>query len=554
LSAVLLIALVGCEAEVQPPASRGAAQPAPWFEDVTDQWGLDFTPEVNDLERYFMPLINGAGVAIFDFDNDGRLDLYFLEQAGPTSKSTNRLYRQKPGGGFEDVTAGSGLDIKGYSNGVAVGDYDNDGWQDVLVTQYPGAKLLRNRGDGTFEDVTKPAGIDDPLWATSASFFDYDRDGWLDLFVANYVDYDPAKNCLGPSGKPDYCAPRDFAPTTSKLYHNRGDGGFEDVSESSGIAEANGAGLGVVAADFTGDGWIDLFVANDALPNHLWVNQRNGKFVDEALLRGVAVSAGGAAEGNMGIVYNDFDGDGLLDLFVTHLAREKHTLWKQQKPGLFVDRTAPSHVAGPGMRGTGFGVIGEDFDHDGNVDFAIVNGQVVAGEPRDEPRLGSHWSRYGEKNHLFANDGQGGFRNVSETTPAFCGMYGVWRGLACGDLDGDGDLELVATGAGQRPRIFRNVAAKRGHWLIVRPLNVQGQTAYGAEVTVTVAGRKLVRRVQSDGSYQSANSPEAHFGLGSATIASAIDVLWPDGARELFGEVRADQRITLQQGEGRGVP
>ncbi len=369
-----------------------------WFRDDTDRAGLAFVHDAGDLNRYAMPQIVGSGAALFDCDGDGRLDIYLLTNGGPKSASVNRLYKNMPDGTFQDVTAGSGLGIAGHSMGVAIGDVNNDGLPDVLVTQYGGIKLFLNRGGGKFADVTEAAGLVNPLWATSANFFDYDRDGWLDLVVVNYLDYDPSWPCTATNGAKDYCAPSVFRGTVTRLFHNRGLAGaggtadmpavrFADVTVPAGLAKAPGPGLGVYCADFDGDGWPDIFVANDGKPNHLWINQHNGTFSEEAVARGVAVGVMGQAEGNMGVAIGDVNNDGLFDLYVSHLAWEHNTLWLQgPKRGVFRDRTARAGLLTAAWRGTGFGTLMADFDHDGWLDIAVVNGRVARETPTPNPR------------------------------------------------------------------------------------------------------------------------------------------------------------------------
>ena len=529
----------------------------PWFEDVTEDWGIDFVQNPGSMERYPMPQINGTGVAVFDCDGDGRLDLYLLNGLADT-EHPNRLFRQRQRGKFEDATVGSGLEGNGICTGVAVGDVNNDGLPDVLLNYADKAELFLNQGGGKFQDISKVAGIDNPWWGTSATFFDYDRDGWLDLFVGNYVQQEvPARECKNPDGEIDYCPPFLFAGTPGKLFHNlgrdkEGNVRFEDVTEAAHIGQP-GPALGVLAADFTGDGWPDVLVANDAKPNHLWVNQQNGTFADEALVRGVALSALGKPEGNMGIAYSDADGDGLPDLFITHLGREQHTLWRQKPRGMFVDHTGPSQIAAQAaMRGTGFGTIMEDFDHDGDVDVAIVNGRVVKDKPANAAELGPHFAQYAETNHLFENDGTGKFRNVSAQTPAFCGTPGIYRGLASGDLNGDGAVDLVVTGINGKARVLQNIAGDRGHWLQVRALTPElKRDAFGAEITVRAGDKQWIRRIQSDGSYQSASSPIAHVGLGEQSQFDGIDILWPDGTQESFPGGEANRVIACRKGEGK---
>jgi hypothetical protein len=573
---VLLAGLVlGCGSSVsnQPAA---APAPPPWFQDVTEESGLRFTHDAGPLTDYFMPQIMGSGAALFDFDNDGLLDIYLLQNGGPKG-AKNRLYRQTPGGTFKDVSAGSGLDVAGYHMGVAVGDVNNDGWPDVLVTGYQGIRLFLNNGDGTFTDRTRESGLENALWGGSAGFVDYDRDGWLDLVVVNYVAYDPARKCDGTSGGRDYCGPNVFPGTVTKLFRNlgriqasrdtspkrqRGDipprpeapaVRFEDVTVASGLGRKPGPGLGVVCADFNGDGWPDIFVANDGLPNHLWINQRNGTFQEEAEARGLAFNGVGMAGGSMGVAVGDIDGDGLFDVFVTHLTNETHTLWQQRPRGLFRDRTVAAGVTASRWRGTGFGTVLADFNHDGALDLALVNGRVLRGPENVADGLDPFWVPYAERNQLFANDGSGRFRDLSPTDP-FGQSLGVSRGLACGDVDGDGAPDLLVTTAGGPARLYRNVAPKEGHWLLVRALDpALDRDAYGAVVTVHAGGRRWVGLVNPGSSYLCSNDPRAHFGLGAAEKVDSIGVRWPDGdsAEEVFPGGAADRVVVLRRGEGK---
>jgi hypothetical protein len=476
---------------------------------------------------------------------------------------------QLPDGHFQDVSAGSGLDIAGYNMGVAVGDVNNDGWPDVLVTQYGGVRLFLNNGNGSFTDVTRQAGLDNPGWGTSAAFVDYDRDGWLDLVVVNYLDYDPTWPCRGPHGGQDYCAPRTFHGRVSRLFHNLGrlrggDDGitpvagvrFEDVTEASGLGRVPGPGLGVYCADFDGDGWPDIFIANDGQPGRLWVNQRDGTFKEEAAQRGLGYDRMSRAQAGMGVAVGDVDGDGLFDVFVTHLAEETHTLWRQGPRGLFQDQTAGAGLLRAAWRGTGFGTLLADFDHDGAPDLALVNGRVAARAEVDDQSLGPFWSRYGDRNQLFVNDGRGNFRDISAQNGPFCGRFNVARGLVRGDVDGDGAQDLLVTTIGGPARLFRNVAPKRGHWLLVRAFDPSlRRDALGAEVRVRAGGRTRLGLLQPSESYLCSSEPRAHFGLGSAERVDAVEIVWPDGSREAFrgaaGEgFAADQRLELRKGEG----
>jgi hypothetical protein len=531
-----------------------------WFEDVTEQVGLHFVHDPGPTGTYFMPQSMGSGCA-FIVDGDGTLYVYLLQGAGPDSKSVNRLYRKMPDGKFSDVTEGSGLGVPGYNVGVAVADVNNDGLPDVLVTQYGGVKLFLNLGGGHFEDVTAEAGLSNPLWSASAAFLDFDRDGWLDLVVVNYLDYDPRKDCLSPEGAQDFCGPTMFRGTCSKLFHNIGpqpakDGKpaarvrFEDVSFASGIGRLAGPGLGVACADFDGDGWPDIFVANDGQPNRLWINQHDGTFVDEAVSRNLAYNAMGNAYAGMGVAVGDLTNGGMLDLFVTHLGSETHTLWRQGPRGRFRDLTVECGLASPRWRGTGFGTLAADFNLDGALDLAVVNGRVVRGGPARGSGLG-FWETYAERNQLFVNDRDGKFRDISPSNKAFCGTWNVARGLACADFDGDGAPDLLVTTVGGPARLLRNVAPDRGHWLKVRALDPKlKRDAYGAEVRVRCGKQDWLRLINPVESYLSGGLPIAHFGLGAAVRVDSIEVTWPDGTREAFAGGAADRLVELRKGEG----
>ena len=419
--------------------------------------------------------------------------------------------------------------------------------------------MFLNLGGGKFRDDAE-AGIDNPVWGTSACFFDYDRDGWLDLVVVNYVDFNPAKWCGSRDGKQDYCHPNVFGPLVPRLYHNltgrraKRDGTsgvrFEDVTVSSGLAAAPGAGLGVICADLNGDHWPDIFLANDNQLNRLWINRRDGTFGEEALLRGVALNGMGQAPGNMGVALGDVDGDGRFDLFVTHLTDELNTLWRQHRPGC--SGTTLARQAWPPRGGaTGFGTVLADFDHDGSLDLAIANGRVA----RDLGGAGRRivWDRYAERNQLFANDGAGRFRDISHENDPFCGTGAVARGLAWGDYDGDGAVDLLVTTIAGPARLYRNVVPGRGHWLMIRLLDPAhgGRDAYGAEVSVQAGQRRWLGMVNPGQSYLCSGDPRVHFGLGRADRVDALHVVWPDGAEESFPGTAVDRVLTLRKGEGK---
>jgi len=558
----LLVALPACSAPVAD--SPVVEEPSVHlFEDVTDRLGIDFVHDPGPASRYQLPAIMGSGAAFLDANNDGRLDIYLVQNAGPDSTSRNKLLLQDSDGRFQDASARSGLDLAGYGMGVAVGDVDNDGWVDVYVAQYGGGRLFRNRASPVgrwlgFEDVTDTCGVAQPRWGSSCCFVDFDRDGWLDLLVVNYVDYDPSRVCLGSAGKQDFCHPAVFAGSAARLFRNRGRSaqgqwlGYEDVTVRSGLAAAPSAGLGVAVADFDGDGWLDLLVANDARPNHLWINNRNGSFREEAVRRGLAFNLLGQPQANMGVALGDVDGDGLLDVFITHLTEESHVLWRQQSPGQYRDSTAASGLASPRWRGTGFGTVLADFDLDGWLDLAIVNGRVSRGKPQGTHQS-AFWQAYAERNQLFLNEGQGQFRDISGKDP-FCRDPGLGRALCWGDFDNDGAIDLLVSHVAGRARLYRNTAPRRGRWLLLRLIDpALKRDAYGARVTARAGSRRWVGLVCPGQSYQSSGDPRVHLGLGAIDALDELRIDWPDGLSERFPSPALDRHVTLERGTGKKV-
>lgn len=558
----LLLGLAACRpasltdpsTEQKPGAPDGSPQ---WFEDVTDSAGLTFTHECGPTGKYFMPQAVYGGGAMFDADGDGRLDILLLQGAGPNTGVGNRFYLQTPDGKFRDASAGSGLEFDGYNMGAAVGDVDNDGRPDVVITRYTGTRLLRNEGGGKFKDITEAAGIANPQWGTSAAFIDYDRDGRLDLMVINYIDYDPSWPCNSPDGSRDFCGPRSFPGTIPRLFRNLGPAEgkpvrYSDVTVPAGLATKAAPGLGVYAADLTGDGWPDFLVANDGTPNHLWVNQKDGTFKNEAMSRGVALTGNGQPMANMGIAIGDYDGDGLIDVFITHLGSETHTLWRQFPVGFFRDRTQDSRVTKTQWRGTGFGAVGADFDRDGWTDIAFVNGKVYRGtEPPGAGHLPEFWRVYAERNQLLRNAGGGKFDDISESNRAFCSTPNVARGLAIGDFDNDGRPDLLVTPINDRARLYRNVSPG-GRWLGVRVTDPRygGRDAYGATVRVTAGGRTQTQVVQPAHSYLCSSDPRLLFGLGDAASVDRIEVTWLDGKQERWPGGPPDRWIEIRSGQG----
>ncbi len=499
-----------------------------------------------------MPEVIGSGCALFDCDNDGDLDAYFvncgLHVGSSQDAHPNRLYVQDDAGRFADATAESGLGDTGYGMGVAVGDYDNDGDADVYVMNYGPDALYRNNGDGTFSNVTASAGIDNKRWACSAAFVDFDLDGFLDLFVANYVDYPKPVACTDDAGRPEYCGPEAFPGTADVLYRNNGDGTFADVSAASGIDAVAGKGLGVVCDDFDGDGRPEIYVANDGEANFLWLNNGDGTFTESAMIRGAALNAMANPEASMGVTAGDVDGDGDLDLFMTHLVNESNTMYVNDGNGRFDDVTGRSGIGAMSFPFTGFGTAFLDFDSDGFLDLIVGNGRVKRGPRLPESDPNHPLAAYAEPNHLYQNDGTGRFQEVSDRAPALRRPAHVSRGLAIGDVDRDGDVDVLVSNCGGPAQLFRNDVDSANHWLIVRAIDPGlRRDAIGARITIAANGRQMVRTISAGYSYASASPPFAHFGLGAAPGVESIEIRWPGGEVQTFPGERAGQMITLER-------
>jgi predicted nucleotidyltransferase len=534
--------------------STRAAEPL--FVEVASQVGLEFTHDTGATGEYYMPEVMGAGLALFDYDGDGDLDVFFVQSGNigttkrPGPAPSHGLFRNDLTSGgklrFTNVTARSGIVLHGYGMGAATGDYDGDGDLDLFITSFGPETLYRNNGDGTFADVTKEAGVTDELWSTSAAFVDYDKDGDLDLFVANYVDFTLPGNkpCADPVGARDYCSPRVYHPVPDRLYRNNGNGTFTNVSEPAGIIKADGAGLGVSTGDYNGDGWLDLYVANDATPNQLWINRRNGTFADEGMISGSAVNATGNPEGSMGIGSGDFDADGDEDLFVTNIIGETFVLYENDGRGNFEDVRARVGLGRPTAASTGFGTDWLDYDNDGRLDLFITNGAVnIIETQRGQP------TPFRMKNQLFHNRGDGSFEETTGAAGPSFAREEIGRGAAFGDIDNDGDIDVLVSNNGGPPRLLLNQASASNKSLQVR-LQQPGanRLAFGAWVGVERTGKKtLWRRVKSDGSYLSANDTRLHFGLGETTKVDAVVVQWPDGERERFTEIKSPGLMMLQR-------
>jgi enediyne biosynthesis protein E4 len=555
------------------PSPSVQSQPAtaspPLFEETTVAAGLTFQHWCGDSGKYFFPEVNGSGVALLDYDRDGKLDIFVVQgmpmiaakdRPIPAGASpTSRLFRQVGPGHFTDVTSAAGLeDPLPFGTGIAVGDVNNDGWPDLYVSKYGSDRLFINRS-GKFEDITTAAGIDNPRWGTSACFFDYDRDGWLDLFVANYVDYFPSQRCVTTSGLEDYCNPQRFNNVPAKLFRNvsgesSGQVRFRDVSFETGIDGKSGAGFGVLPADFSGDGWVDLYVANDMTANFLWVNNHGTGFRDEAVQVGAAYDAVGRPQANMGIASGDVDGDGRSDLFITHINGEYSTLYLQVQDGIFEDRTSAAGLAVATFNSTGFGTALADLDLDGDLDLLMGNGRVlrpVGVLPSAEQT--NIWRAYAQSNKLFLNRSDGVFTEVASVQDGFLAVPRVTRALATGDIDDDGDLDLVTTEVNGPARLFLNVAQRRGNWLLVRAVDPRygERDSYDSTVTVFAENKRWWRAINPASSYLASNDPRAHFGLGAAVKYDRIEVRWFDGQTETFAGGPANKSRTLRRGEGK---
>jgi hypothetical protein len=538
-----------------------SASPETWFTDVTADRGIALTTSLWPDGHFLVPEITSGGVALFDYDNDGDLDIYQVCHPAPApweqslaTSAPNRLYEQRADGKFEDVSTKSGLADPGFGTGVAVGDVDNDGDLDVYVANFGRDAFNLNNGDRTFTDATTQAGLaGGSHWSTSCGFFDYDRDGDLDLFVVRFAHFEPGRKCSDELDKPEYCNPQSFYGESDALFRNNGDGTFIDVTKSAGIVDRS-RGWGLLSLDANDDGWPDIFVANDGEANQLWINRNGGGFVEEAPARGVALNGAGATEANMGVAAGDIANTGNWDLFVTHLRGEKNTLFAATRPGAYQDRSATANLAVDSLPYTGWGCGFCDFDHDGDLDLALVNGRVKRHTPEPSARLGAFWNDYAETNLLFQNDGQGKFKNAPDHAGDFVREPRVSHALALGDLDNDGDVDLVADAADNSLRVYRNDAPRpQSHWLIVRPM-IGRRDAYGAVVTVTLpSGRQLHRVAHPTYSYVSSNDPRAHFGLGADDHFAGVTIRWPDGRREQFAGGKADRTIVVQQGSGNSV-
>lgn len=569
------VTALGCE-RGRPPASAseagttGTTAPAAAavpFVDRAEEAGIRFVHTNGMSGARFFPEIMAPGVALFDMDNDGDLDVFVPQghslapgATAPAGPGTGgRLFRNDlqigPDGSrvlrFTDVTEASGIRATGYGMGIATGDIDNDGFTDLYLTAVGANQLYRNNGNGTFTDVSRASGTAGGGWGVSATFFDFDRDGWLDLFVGNYVRYSASTNipCRTAAGALDYCAPFVYPPQPSRLYRNTGKGRFVEITAAAGMAVDYGPALGVTAADFNGDGWLDLYVAHDLQPNALWVNQHDGTFKNVASTAGVAVGPNGEPKSSMGVDAGDADNDGDEDLFVTELTGQGADLYLNDGRGQFTDASAASGVRAATLPFTGFGAAWFDADGDGWLDLLTVNGLVMgtaAGAAADDP------FPFRQRRQLLRNLGNGRFEDVSARSgPAF-ERLAVGRGAAVGDLDNDGDPDVIVANDQDRLELLLNEGPREGHWLGLRLVDGPGgRDLVGTRVRIRRSdGMTIWRRARADGSYGSAQDPRVLIGLG-ATSAANLDVIWPDGRMESFDPPPTERYTSIVKGTGR---
>jgi hypothetical protein len=540
------------------PIAPFASQPASpvTFLDVARAAGIAFQHDnAASPEKYLIETM-GSGCGWIDYDQNGLLDLYLVNGAAtrvysPKRPLSSALYRNNGDGTFTDITGKAGVGAEGlFGMGVAVGDYDNDGFPDLLVLGYGRCILYHNNGDGTFTDVTLRAGVENAgRWASSAAWFDYDNDGRLDLVIANYVDWSPERNFYcgdqGP-GMRSYCHPDDFRGQPPTLYHNNGDGTFTDVSKSSGIGTKGGNGLGVVTFDYDNDGWQDIFIANDHMPNFLFHNNRDGTFREVGYAAGVAVSADGLFEAGMGTDAADATGSGRMDLTVTHLDMQLARFYQNLGDQTFDDATLRSKIGYATYHMSGFGTRFMDYDNDGARDLFMANGHVLDNIARYHAD-----TQYAETKLMFRNNGRGIFENVSDLLGPDFQLPRVSRGAAVADFDNDGDLDILVNNNGQAPQLLRNDGGNTNHWLELLLIGTKSnRDGVGARVKLSAGDLMLYDQRKGGMSYQSAQDPRLHFGLGPRSNVAAIEILWPSGNVTKLTNLKSDQIIAIKEGVG----
>lgn len=552
LLSIILIILLPPAAFVNAHALNGAVR----FIDATKDSGITFKHVSSPEKRYIVESMSG-GVAMLDYDNDGYLDIYFVNSLTvdllkSTSKPQSELYRNNGNGTFANVTAKAGVGDVGWGMGVCAGDYNNDGWVDLYVTCLGPDHLFKNRGDGTFADVTKEAGVGDPRWSTGAAFVDYDNDSYLDLMVSNYVDFDV--NNLPEQGRlckyrgiDVQCGPRGLKGAGDTLYRNNGNGTFTDVSVKAGVADPNGYyGLGIVCSDFDGDGWIDIFVANDATPNFLYRNNGNGTFKDIGFISGAAVNENGSEQACMGVTVGDYNHDGKFDIFATNFSQEYNVLYRGQAANLFADVSYAAKVAEVSMPYVGWGTKFFDYDNDGWLDLFVANGHVY---PQvDNANLDAG---YRQRKLLHRNNRDGTFSEIAAQSGDALMEKRVSRGVAFGDIDNDGDIDLVINDLDGSPQLLRNEGGGANNSVLIKTIGERSnRDGIGARVKVISQDLTQIDEVRSGASYISHNDLRLHFGLEKRTKIDLIEVRWPSGAIEKIEGVAANKILVIKEGKG----
>ncbi|MGC1416912.1 MAG: CRTAC1 family protein [Candidatus Acidiferrum sp.] len=555
LSALLGVALRQTVFAGQATKSPDAPTPVR-FTDVRKEAGITFLQDSTQTdEKYYLETM-GTGVGWLDYNQDGLMDIFFVQSAAtdaykPTHPLRSALYRNNGDGTFTDVTDKAGVGGEGhYGQGVAVGDYDNDGYPDLYVTGYGRAILYHNNGDGTFTDVTAKAGVaDEGQWSTSAGWFDYDKDGWLDLVVTNYIDWSPKNNLWCGDRRPgyrSYCNPNNYKGEKTKLYHNNHDGTFTDVSDISGVGKPESKGMGVVLADFNGDGWPDIAIANDTWPNFLFLNKHDGTFQDVSLVSGMAASEDGRYEAGMGIDAADVDGDGWLDLYITHLDFELNRLYHNNHDGTFDDYTYRSGLGNKAMLYSGVSTKFLDYDNDGWEDIVQLNSAML-----DNVQLYHNEVSYKEPLLMFRNIGKGIFENVSKSLGPDFQRSIAGRGIATADYDNGGDIDIAINNRGDYPELLRNDGGNANHWLEILLIGTRSnRDGIGASLKLTSEGFVHVEQAKGGMGYMSASDPRIFFGLGKRTKIDSLEITWPSGQVDKLTSVPVDKIIAVKEGSG----